>query len=112
MKTATYRPLPLAVALVIAVVSAAGALAASGGSHATHAAAHHRAGSISTKELVLRNDMRRLWEDHVTWTRLAIISLDDRLARHERDGRPAAAQPDRHRQRGQAVLRRGRRGRS
>lgn len=30
--------------------------------------------SAATKEDSLRRDMRRLWEDHVTWTRLYIVS--------------------------------------
>lgn len=71
----TYRPIPLALIGLIALFSALAALAVSGGHDAhAHDEKHGNTG-ISTKELALRNDMRRLWEDHVTWTRLAIISL-------------------------------------
>jgi hypothetical protein len=77
MNTRTYRPIPLGVTLLIAFLSALAALAVSGGhSAAAHEGADHAsAATISQKELALRQDMRKLWEDHVTWTRLAVISL-------------------------------------
>jgi hypothetical protein len=72
------RPIPLALTLLIALFSALVALAVSGGHHmdmtAEAATVHHHHATVDRKA-DLRQDMRRLWEEHVMWTRLAVISL-------------------------------------
>jgi hypothetical protein len=73
VNTRTHRSLRLGLAMLVATLSAFAALAVSGGHDA--AAHDHGAAALSSKELNLRLEMRRLWEDHVTWTRLAVISL-------------------------------------
>jgi hypothetical protein len=80
VNTRTYRPIPLALTTLIALFSALAALAFSGGhdaaAHSTAAdESAHASATITKKEFALRQDMRKLWEDHVTWTRLAVISL-------------------------------------
>jgi hypothetical protein len=79
----TRRLIPLALVTSIAAATAGVALAHSGGAPAATASPHHHDVSaladsrtaISPQELALRREMDRLWEEHVAWTRLAIIGL-------------------------------------
>ena len=81
--TRASRPIPIALTALIAFFSALMALAiVNGHAHAhgnqpaaTAIADHSPAGTITRSERALREDMRQLWEDHIVWTRLAIISL-------------------------------------
>jgi hypothetical protein len=72
------RPIPLALTALVAFVSALAALAFSSGMNTAmaHGNTAHPASMLSAKSVALHTDMRKLWEDHVTWTRLAIISLE------------------------------------
>ena len=81
------RRLMMAVGLLVAaaVIGIAVGKTADAQTHRAAAARSHPAatmdmsGMITTRQHAFRNAMRVLWEQHVAWTRLAIVSLAGNL---------------------------------
>ena len=101
-KRSGIRRLPLVLAALASLAGALAVLALTAGGparaqaprhHETHTAA--ASGPVSARDLALREGMRKLWEDHITWTRLVIVGFagdlpglsasEVRLLRNQRD---------------------------
>ena len=93
------RRMTLALAGLIALASAVVVLAVSGAhegrADSGHVHDHAVAAQRNAKQAAFHDAMRKLWEDHITWTRLAIVSFahdlpdlpatQDRLLRNQVD---------------------------
>jgi hypothetical protein len=79
--TGRRRAVPLTFAVLIAVLAALFTLTVGRGpAHASDTTGHDHAepaGLPTAAQVAFHDHMRKLWEDHVTWTRLAIVTFAD-----------------------------------
>jgi hypothetical protein len=79
MSSSTYAgrrtTLTLAGLLAVASMVAVLAISATQEGHATAAHTRATAAAPSAEQVRFHDAMRKLWEDHITWTRLAIVSF-------------------------------------
>src|SRR5512133_3333816 len=75
----TDRSMPLVLATLVAGAIVALAFAGVRQSAARAATVHSHAQPTTTHAVALRVAMRHPWEDHVSWTRMAMIGLTENL---------------------------------
>jgi hypothetical protein len=75
LNTTIGRGAQLALAAAVAALSAAVVLLLSVGHSEQAHASMSRSPQLSTKAVALRTGMDKLWEDHITWTRMVIVDF-------------------------------------